>query len=445
MSTDWKSMTAEQKYEALWAKFLSTEGKPFASPQVAELYRRRVQRLKDVCELKKPDSIPILLAVGNYVAEYAGISHGDMMYDYDKMAEAIIKFNVDFDLDYQAAGNGLPGKAFDRLGFRTYRWPGNGLPKHMPFQMVEDEYMLPDEYDQLIADPEGFFLRVYMPRIMKSLEGWKMFPSLYGVMELPMALILLGALTVPAVQEGFQAWIDAGRLAGEFFAAAGKAGAQLTFGYGMPNFLGGFTKAPFDIIGDTLRGTRGIMIDMYRQPDKVLATVERLVPIAIQMGIEAAMGAGLPLVFIPLHKGADGFMSTKDFNRFYWPTLKAVCEGLIEAGCVPFLFVEGGYNERLDALADSPLPAGKSMWMFDYTDLVEVKKKLGGWACFGGNVPVSLFYAGTPQQMADHVKKLIDTVGQDGGYFIAPGAVIDNARPENLHAFIQTAREYGKY
>jgi uroporphyrinogen-III decarboxylase len=47
--------------------------------------------------------------------------------------------------------------------------------------------------------------------------------------------------------------------------------------------------------------------------------------------------------------------------------------------------------------------------------------------------------------MADHVKKLIDTVGQDGGYFIAPGAVIDNARPENLHAFIQTAREYGKY
>ncbi len=54
-------------------------------------------------------------------------------------------------------------------------------------------------------------------------------------------------------------------------------------------------------------------------------------------------------------------MSTKDFNRFYWPTLKAVCLGLIEAGCVPFLFVEGGYNDRLDALAESPLPAGKSM------------------------------------------------------------------------------------
>jgi len=33
-----------------------------------------------------------------------------------------------------------------------------------------------------------------------------------------------------------------------------------------------------------------------------------------------------------VHRGADGFMSDEQFERFCWPTLKAVLLGLIEAG-----------------------------------------------------------------------------------------------------------------
>ena len=47
---------------------------------------------------------------------------------------------------------------------------------------------------------------------------------------------------------------------------------------GKPFFTGGFSKAPYDIIGDTLRGTRGIMLDKFRQPEKLLEAMERLVP-----------------------------------------------------------------------------------------------------------------------------------------------------------------------
>ena len=47
--------------------------------------------------------------------------------------------------------------------------------------------------------------------------------------------------------------------------------------------------------------------------------------------------------------------------------------------------------------------------------------------------------------MEDYVKNLIDTVGQDGGYFLSPGAVVDNAEPENVHAFIDAGRKHGVY
>jgi uroporphyrinogen-III decarboxylase len=152
-----------------------------------------------------------------------------------------------------------------------------------------------------------------------------------------------------------------------------------------------------------------------------------------------------PVAFIPLHKGADGFMSNKDFETFYWPTLKAVVLGLIAEGVVPYLFVEGGYNQRLDIIADPDIPAGTTIWIFDQSDMREVKKRFTGWACFGGNVPVSLLKAATPQEVSDYVKRLIDEVGQDGGYILSTGAVLDDAEAENLHAMIDTGKEYGKY
>ena len=43
---------------------------------------------------------------------------------------------------------------------------------------------------------------------------------------------------------------------------------------------------------------------------------------------------GGAFAMFPLHKGADGFMSQDQFEKFYWPTLKAFMEGLNEAGLV---------------------------------------------------------------------------------------------------------------
>jgi len=443
---NWKNMSSEEKFEFLWATAMSTEGKPFASPEVAEKYRRRMQRLKDVCQLKKPDRVPGILSCGNVVATWAGVTHGDLMYDMDKAVDAVVRFNREFQPDYQTMGNCLPGKGFSRLGVATYRWPGDGLPPTVPFQMVEGEYMRDDEYDDLIADPGGFYLRVYMPRAFTALKGLALLPNLYSTVELPVLIPLLGAFAAEPMQETLRAMIEAGQAANEWFAAAAKAGNVLAFELGEPAaLLASFTKAPFDIIADTMRGTRGIMLDMYRQPKKVLAAVEALTPIAVKVAVEGAISAGNPLVFIPLHKGADGFMSDKDFRTFYWPSLKATLLGLIEAGTVPLLFVEGSYNSRLDVIAESGIPAGKSLWMFDKSDMKAVKEKFGSWACFGGNVPVSMFYTATPEELSDYIKRLIDTVGQDGGFFIAPGAVIDDSRPENLHAFVKTVREYGVY
>ncbi len=97
-------------------------------------------------------------------------------------------------------------------------------------------------------------------------------------------------------------------------------GEMQTLGY--PIMMGGTSHAPFDTLGDSMRGTQGIMLDMYRQPDNLLKALDKLLPTAIQMASFSSSASLSPIVFIPLHKGAMGFMSREQFKRFYWPTLQ---------------------------------------------------------------------------------------------------------------------------
>jgi len=197
------------------------------------------------------------------------------------------------------------------------------------------------------------------------------------------------------------------------------------------------------MLGDTLRGTRGIMLDIFRQPEKVLKALEIIIPFMIKAGASAAKTNGCPMVFLPLHKGADGFLSNEQFKKFYWPSFKEVLLGLIKEGVVPFCWAEGGFETRLDIIRD--LPKGKTVWLFDQTDMANAKKALGDIACVGGTMPSALLNVGTTQQVRDHVKKCINDASKGGGYIMANGAFFDEARPENIKAMVDAAKEYGVY
>ncbi|MDI6895573.1 MAG: uroporphyrinogen decarboxylase family protein [Bacillota bacterium] len=442
----WQKLSAHEKYEERFKAWISPPNVRFANPEVEKSFKQRVQRIKDVVELKKPDRIPVCPNIGFFPAKYAGITAQEAMYDYQKLGAAWKKYHQDFLPDSLASCMlATPGKVFEILDYRLYRWPGRGTPPDTPYQCVEAEYMREDEYDALIRDPSAYWMRVYLPRVFGALEAWGLLPPFTDVVEMPFTGAFMVPIGMPQVQRSFEVLLEAGRAAVEWVQAAGAVDAEIMGTLGVPSVLGGFSKAPFDTLGDTLRGTRGIMLDIYRRPGKLLEALERLVPVMVELGVRTAAMSGNPMVFIPLHKGADGFLSRENFSRFYWPTLKAVLLGLIDEGLVPWVFVEGSYNQRLDFLADRDLPPGRIVWMFDQTDMVRVKEMLGGVACFAGNVPVTMLKAGTPEEVRRYVRDLIEKVAQDGGFILATGGVVDDAEPESFRAMIEAGKEYGVY
>lgn len=443
LTDNWDTLTPDEKYEERMKAWMAGPGLTFASTEAERAYRQRAQMIRDAIELKKPERVPICPFVGTYPATYAGVTMREAMYDYDRLKEAMEKFHADFDLDsYLSCGAYTPGRVLELLDYKLYQWPGHGVGDDQGYQTVEDEYMRAEEYDQLLLDPTGFWMRRYLPRVFGALQAWQNLPDLTGILEIPNVGPAMVPFGTPEVQESLRALVAAGDAALEWRRAVTAIDAGIMAGRGLPAFRGGFSKAPFDIIGDTLRGTRPMMFDLFRRPEKVLAAVEKMVPKAIEMGVRTSTASRNPMVFMPLHKGVDSFMSGKDFEKFYWPTLRAVILGLIEEGCVPMLFVEGAYNRRLDTLAQAGLPEARTLWIFEATDMREAKAKVGGWACIGGNLSGSLLKAGTPEQVEAYVDDLLAGAASDGGFILGTGVSLSEAEPENLQAMIRAGRRY---
>ncbi len=443
MDENWAKLPSEVKLESMFDSWATKQKINFISPDAEKAYRERVARIKDVVQLKVPDRVPIYSNIGFFPAYYAGISPEEAMYDYDKLIPAWREYILDLQPDVHG-GSAIPGpgKAFEILDYKLYLWPGHGTPSDTPYQCIEAEYMKADEYDALIQDPSDFLFRIFLPRIFGALEPFKKFDTLTHLIELPYTGSYLISYGRPDVQSALKTLMAAGEEAVRWRKAVATCNkAVVEAGY--PLLGGGWSKAPFDALADTLRGTRGIMLDMYQQPDKLLEALERLTPLMLRLGTEGALSSGRPLVFIALHKGSDGFMSDKQYQTFYWPTFKKLILGLVNKGLVPFIFAEGSYDTRLETIKD--IPRGKTIWHFDFTDMAKAKEVLGNTACIAGNVPISLLNTGTPDEVKDYCQKLIDVAGKNGGFIMTSGGVIDKAKPENVRAMIEFTKEYGKY
>jgi uroporphyrinogen-III decarboxylase len=62
--------------------------------------------------------------------------------------------------------------------------------------------------------------------------------------------------------------------------------------------------------------------------------------------------------------------------------------------------------------------------------------------CIQGGVPPTLLQAGSPQDVEEHCKKLIQAVGKGGGFILGAGSAIDYAKPENVKAMVDSVKKY---
>lgn len=438
---NWGQLTPEQRKKARFDAWEQTwDTIPFVSPEAGAAYRERARRLRQAYEMAYPDRIvaDMAMGAGEHAVRRKGLTGKDIVYNHDALIDPVIEFNNEMQPDTAVTVFAYPGPSMDLLDFRTYIWAGQNLPDAQTIQAVEKEYMTGDEYADFTADPSAFFMKKYFPRAFGALEPMAMLTDFPRVTEIVDVISLALPFGLPPVQEMLKKLMDAGTEALKWAGVMGKIGGAVAAN-GFPSVPSAFNKTPFDFLGDTLRGTRYIMMDMYRRPNELLAATEAYVPILIKTISDACNQMGNPVAMWPLHKGADGFMSQKQFEKFYWPTFKAVMLGLWEQGITNYLFVEGTYDSRLETIAE--MPKGSCLWHFDKTDMRKAKSILSDKFTVAGNVPASLMTTGSTDEVKAYCADLVELFDGTPGFIMAFGCGFEMSTDEKLAAFRDSVKK----
>lgn len=419
-------------------------GRSISAEEGKRLYAERSKRIEDVVALQVPDQVPTAYSTSFWQATYSGISYREAMYDYEASARAIKKAVTALQPDIVSAGLSAIafGPLLEMIGYRAVQWPGHGLPDNRPFQYLDREYMSPAEYDDFIEDPSWFIFTRYLPRIAEAYAPLAKLPQLGGL-----AFLRLAAVTRffgdQEVAGSFRRLEEAGAETVRMLERGAVLEREL-IALGFPQERGAHLSCPFDYFADYFRGSKGIMLDLFRNKDKLLAAMDKVTPMLLRAAATSAAKSKGKLVFAAMHWGLDGFMSLPQFKTFFWPPLRKLLVGAIDRGLTPLVFWEGHCESRLETIAD--IPRGKAIYYFEHTDLARAKAVLGDVVCLRGNVPASMLQTGTPDDVTAYCRKLISTVGKGGGFILSAGTPIpDEAKPENVLAMFQAARTFGRY
>jgi len=405
----------------------------------------RARRIADAMQLKQPDRVPLIMSIGYMLAELGGITNQQLLEDPARRQRLLEQAALEYEPDSIHGPFPADPTPYLLLGDRMTAWPGHGRSPNIQYQFVENEFMKEEDYDRFLEDPTDWVIRTYLPRAFTSLEAFSSLPPLNLFVFGSYFLNNVAGFASGPIAESFKAFAGAAQAIAEYFEQAKKDHDRMV-ALGFPDsFIAGPTiAAPFDALSDALRGMRGIMVDIIRRPEKIIAAEDKLVHYELEFAINTCKLTGATRAFLPLHRGSDGFMSLKQFEDLYWRQLKYVLETLVEHGITPIVFYEGRWDQRLEYLAE--LPKGKTVGWFQATDLVRAKEVLGDTMCIVGGMPNSLLKAGPAEEVRAHTKRMCEVVGKGGGFMMCSGVgELAGSDPGLVKVWAEATKEFGTY
>ena len=408
----------------------------------AELRAQRDARIMTATRLGVPDRVPWVPKVAGFIQYNVDSNYYMAMLDTRNQEEGYRRFCREYDPDAVTFYKMYNIPVIDALDPVHILYPGPqyGVPIDASFQHLDSVFLEDGEYPEFIANPSQFILSKLWPRKFAKLKGLSKVSVRqvydYGVFA------EFAAFADPEVQDALQALVDAGKAQMRRNSQDAQVEGWLADeGYSV--YAQGSMVNAFDAFADGCRGIVQAVMDCVEFPDELLQALHVIHSNTIAAAFKRFKAAGATRIFVPLHCGVDEFMSPANYEKFYWPFLKKVILGLIEEDIIPWVFCEGKYNTRLDCLTD--VPKGKVVYSFEEVDMKRVKETIGQVACITGNLSTPLLVLGTPKQVREETKRLLDICAPGGGFIMDCSIIVDNAKPENMHAWREATLEYGGY
>jgi uroporphyrinogen decarboxylase len=194
-----------------------------------------------------------------------------------------------------------------------------------------------------------------------------------------------------------------------------------------------------------VRGIQDFLMDLATEPDN--PAIQQLLEVCYQshLAVHRALArAGAHFTSLGDSLAGPDVISPRMFDRFARPYEERLVRELEPEGIFTVIHICGNTTKILDALSQY----GFCGFELDYkTDSATAKTTAGVRHVLFGNIdPSGVLARGTREEVRQKTRELI-SVWKPGGHFVlnAGCAIPPITPPENLRAFIETAREEGVY
>ncbi|MBT8371934.1 MAG: uroporphyrinogen decarboxylase [Deltaproteobacteria bacterium] len=367
--------------------------------KVDNLYNARLERILKAVALERPDRVPVVLEYSGFAAYVTATRMADFLRSPTLNLETMIQaYKLVGDADAINYGSFWPyGLCYDYMSRVSV--PGVDLPEDEMWQVVESELMTREDY-QIILDQgwPGYFKSFLKQRILHEVPDDFLPPR----------------RKAPDAQK---AWRQKG----------------------VPVLSGGDITTPYEL----LCGSRSLMefaMDLFDMPDTVIAAMDAIVPHLSGKAIQNAVQRGYPLVWVGGWQAAPSMLSPEMWRRFVWPYFNRLVHEVVDAGLIALLHLDSNWTRELDSFKE--LPRGRCIMALDgETDIFQAKKVLGDHMCIMGDVPASMLFLDTPENVYAYCARLIRELGPEG-FILQSGCDIPaNAKLENVQAMVAAAVE----
>lgn len=361
------------------------------------------ERLLKTIRLEKTDRLLCGPAISNFVATYTGQTVKDLMHD-DERAAAAYERTFDELGGWDIISGGPNSVAMLLTNHLRVRLPGRELPDDAIFQYLEEEVMQPEDYDFVIEN--GF-------KALNDMLYWRTHPE-----------------QSPEERQQLLAQL----------AKRGKAHNEKWAARGLARLHGGIVNRAFGRFS-AARSFAKFAMDMRRMPDKVKMAIEASRPDIIAESLRLAETSGCRRLFVGGSRDSSAFISPRQFEEFVFPDLLEIVRTLTDANIDIVFHLDNDWTGFLPYFKQ--FPKGRCIIDIDgSTDIFKAKEILGDHMAIMGDVQPAKLTLGTPEEVYGYCKKLIEVVGEGGGFVLDSGCELPfNSRPENVKALLRAGRE----
>ncbi|MBC7287377.1 MAG: hypothetical protein H5T86_04890 [Armatimonadetes bacterium] len=133
------------------------------------------------------------------------------------------------------------------------------------------------------------------------------------------------------------------------------------------------------------------------------------------------------------------------FREMFVPRMRHILEPLHAARKRLTFHTDGTLDEVIPVLVELGFRAVHPC-EYAANDIRDLKNKFGGKICLHGNVPTTLLAHGTPEQVGEHVRQLIEDMKPGGRYILSSTtSIFEGVKPENFAAMIRAVQRFGRY